>query len=257
MTNKGILIIANKKQEWIIPWWWYNYRKFNVLEVSFLNCGMSKKALHWCEKKGRVITLDKESIVFSKKEVNKANQKRWETANGKQIWEKRKIWFLKPFALLKTPYDETFYMDLDCEVKMNVEPLFSYCRHKSGFSCAYEMDFFQKYYQKEKEILPKEKVINTGVIIYKKNCSFLQFFAQEALARHHEFFGDQNLFQRLIFEKSIPFNPLPAEYNFISHLKLDSTNASIVHWGGSSGKETIKSQIELLSSLSFINWDTF
>lgn len=256
MTNKGILIIADKNQEWILPWWWFNYSKLNTLEVSFVDLGMSKKARSWCKTKGRVLSFQKPPINLSKETVSKDLQQKWEL-RAKSVWEKRKIWFLKPFALLQTPYDETIYMDLDCEVKTNLKALFSYCEHPSEFSAAYEMDIFQKYYQQEKEILPEEKVINSGLIIYKKTCSFIKLFAEKAQTHHPKFWGDQNLFQRLIFENQIPFNPLPSQYNFLPHPKLDHTNASIVHWGGESGKARIQEQIKAYSNLSFIKWDTF
>jgi len=64
----GILVASDKDQEWILPWWYHFYKQNNTLPIAFMDLGLSKRALSWCEKKGQVISLKNVTNFVSTKE---------------------------------------------------------------------------------------------------------------------------------------------------------------------------------------------
>lgn len=56
--NKGVLVGADQKQEWLLLWWWKNYSEENELPVCFVDFGMSEKGRKWCQKRGQLLLVE-------------------------------------------------------------------------------------------------------------------------------------------------------------------------------------------------------
>lgn len=257
--EKGILTASDQNQEWILPWWWHHYHAHNEFEVTFVDLGMSKKAYAWCKERGNVITLKKEKpFVKSKEEIPTALVKKWTSHQKNLSWSYREQFFLKPLALAQTPYQKTIWLDLDCEIKIPLDPLFDFTQNPAQMAVCLDPSISWK--AKKKWTSKKEIPINSGVIVYEKSSSIIKKFATLAKTDNAHFFGDQDLLGHILYEKQMPFKLLDMKYNYsMPWSKLDFTG-DIDHWTLQFGKIHIYQQIQLLlvySKIGLIKFDTF
>ncbi len=228
----GILVGASFNQEWLLPWWWMNYRLHNDYPVTFINFGdMSEEALRWCQRRGKVITLDPaDDFISRKKDVRPEDALLWESIHP-DVWKVRLAWFKKPAAMLQTPYERTVWMDLDCQVRGSIEKLFATCENPAGLSVAPEPDWQQEKNLKRGMILPGETVYNSGVHVFGKDSPVMHAWAKDAKTKNHLYFGDQNLLIRIIFTLKLAFVPLSPLCNWTVDNGINP-NALILHWSG-------------------------
>lgn len=247
MESEGILVGTNQNHEWLLPWWWMHYRTHNDFPVTFVDFGdMSKKALQWCERHGQVIALDqKMDFIRKKEEIAPETAKLWQEIHP-DIWNMRKGWFQKPFALLKTPYEKTLWLDADCQVRGPLKPLFPVL-NECDIALIPEAEYSQRYNLIAGITVPGETVLNAGVIFFKKNAPVIQEWAKQALTQNHLHFGDQQLLVRVIFSMKFPYIPLPRNFNAIVEAGID-TNAVIIHWSGRF-KQIIKDELTALKQI--------
>ncbi|HSX12344.1 MAG TPA: hypothetical protein VLF61_02525 [Rhabdochlamydiaceae bacterium] len=246
MSKEGILVGADRKVEWLLNFWWSHYKKYNALPVTFIDFGMSSKAKKWCAARGTVVPLDQEAPVISKSKIDPERAKRWEEAHGKQVWEHRKSWYKKPFALLLTPYERTLWLDLDCEVLGPLSGLFEFCT--GDIALVREPEAAHRNEKSQGQLLPQEILYNSGVILYRKNAPLIQLWAQAVQEQNGTFWGDQQLLSRLIHLNRFKVRELPPEYNWRMSQGVHF-HAFIVHWVGSWGKEFIRKYGGLTSHL--------
>jgi hypothetical protein len=95
----GVMTGCDAAAEWMLPWWWENYRRTNDYPVAFADLGMSSRARAWCSLRGRVVDVPRGR------------------AGG---------WFAKPLAILRSPFRWTLWLDLDCQVRANLGEAFAY-----------------------------------------------------------------------------------------------------------------------------------
>ncbi len=218
--NQGVLTGCDKNHEWMISWWFANFRKHNpALPVCFVDMGMTPECVEWCKKRG---------LIFQQIKPNK-------------------LFFKKAFAMLKTPFEHTLFMDLDCEVRGSVTPLFEY-----GDAVVVMPDPYNPW-AKEWRVNP----VQTGVIAYKHGNRILDRWVRKILAKRpdgKEFRGDQGAFNCVISEihteLKLADNELPHEL-FVApakyqRLRLDNCefeDTVIKHWTGPEGKEIIRNQM--------------
>ena len=100
--NQGVMTGCNESQENFLKPWFENYSKHNNYPVTFCDFGMSKEARTFCKQHG---TLLKASA--------------------------------KIFALPKSPYENTIWTDINCEIKQTLCPLFEMTSVKDGFAISY------------------------------------------------------------------------------------------------------------------------
>ena len=50
---KGIIVASDMQQEWLLPWWWEHYTRFNSFPVAFIDFGMSKERENGVKSEGR------------------------------------------------------------------------------------------------------------------------------------------------------------------------------------------------------------
>lgn len=237
--KEGILVGFDQKIEWLLPWWWTNYSKHNSFPVTFVDFGMSEKARFFCAKRGELIALEFSSEFIQVKEPwNRAHVK-WESIYGTSLWESRQSWFKKPLALLKSPYERTIWLDLDCEVLTNLSPLFQRCFSGPDVALAKETEAAILHEKREGQLLEGESLYNSGVIVYKREAPLIQKWAEQSLKCSGEFWGDQQLLSRLIFIHSYEIQELSEIYNWRMSQGFN-LHAAIIHWVGSWGKEYIR-----------------
>jgi hypothetical protein len=258
----GILIASDETQEWMLPWWYHHYHQHNSLPVTFVDLGLSKNALSWCQKKGHVISLDiPQNFVFPKEKIEKKWIADWEQLYGQQIWQLRPKWFLKPLFLPKSPYQKTLYLDTDCEVKENLESLFSYLNNGTEVALARCIRSpHVKTRKVVKKILTKEEIhFNSGVILYNKASDLIQQYYHRALQENHLYPGDQELLGNILYQAQKGVCILPQKFNY---QKIDFNNrnfqkASIRHWAGRAEKILILKQCRFLANSSFLEFNHF
>lgn len=234
-SDRGILVAADEHQEWMLPWWWKHYSAFNHLPVLFIDFGMSEEALAWCRSKGAVHSLSSPHIK-SKEEISPDTVLQWQSAYGTGFWRARPSWFKKPLALIQTPFETTLWLDLDCEVKADLTPLFATLR--ADVALVPEPGYAHTHMRAHSICHKEETVYNSGVVLYRKASPLIASWAN-AVENFSEFhWSDQHLLSRLIFEQNASIDVLPRLYNW--HMGLgENGDAHIVHWLGDAGKERI------------------
>ncbi|MES2199735.1 MAG: hypothetical protein V4489_06170 [Chlamydiota bacterium] len=232
LAEKGFIVAADTTQEWLLPWWWENYTKYNDLPVAFVDLGLSKEMKNWCKERGRYIHLFvPDAFLLEKASFPKEHIDHWETLHGKKFWESRNAWFKKPLACLQSPFEKNVWMDLDCEVKGYLGDIFSVPLPSYSVAAA-------------KEHLPnKDPSINSGVILFQKNTPLIETWAEESLKNNSLYFGDQDSLYALILKNHPPMADLPLTYNW-SRLNQNNEDALVVHWHGNTGKMVISHQIQ-------------
>ena len=205
----GVITGCDNNHEWMLKWWWENYSKHNSYPVTIFDFGMTLSAKIWCEQHFRVIPFNFFSIE-PQKNLSFKGQKIWEKLYGPTVWKARANWFKKPFVFLKTPYNKTVWLDIDCQVLKPIDFLFNI---NSSIGMAYEVERFTKKFKKYRLLLPNEEIFNTGVVSYLRGESLISEWAKRTISEYHLFLGDQDIISRIIYEKNVFVTLLPENYN--------------------------------------------
>ena len=225
----GVLIGSDLTLEWALPWWWKHYRKHNSHPVAFVDLGLTAEKKRWCKRRGPLIPL---RVGDFTEEVAPEKAQEWEEKTGKSFWESRGAWFKKPFACLKSPFDRTLWIDVDCEIRGSIIPLFEYASKSGGLAMAMEqLDFSRSY-----------KAYNSGVIAFRQNHPLILQWANTCLSLNTQFRADDDVFAYMLSEKGIEIDEIPPHYNWSRCLE-ENPHAIIQHWHGCHGKTVIKAQI--------------
>lgn len=229
IKERGVIVGADSRQEWLLPWWWEHFNKNNTIPVAFVNFGMSKEKKNWCRERGELIELplyDEYTLPREKVSTNKVRL--WEKKLGNEFWGCRSAWFKKPFAFLLTPFKRTLWIDLDCEVRVNVASFFEIER----------LALRVEQHQIEKGITE----YNSGVVIFSWGDPLIEEWAQLALTQSDRFRGDQEILSWLIHQQQIPIHPLEEKYNW-SRLKGEDPDILVYHWHGEKGRAHIAHEL--------------
>ena len=245
IIGDGVITGCDENQEWMLKWWWEHYIKCNSHPVTFLDFGMSKSALNWCKTKGAVISASEPlPFIAAKENIPKLKWKMWERVYPGNIWNIRKACFAKTFAFLKTPYLRTLWIDLDAKVIQSISPLFDFVENLNGFALAKaHLGYSQSskivgLYQKE------DIVYNVGVLCYKYHSPVINSWTKNIYTRNQEFFAEEDLLARVLYEEKFIIKELPSIYNYpFFHEKRVET--VILHYMGSLGKQEIVKELPL------------
>ncbi len=248
--KEGVIVGASSHIEWMLPWWWRNYKEHNTLPVAFFDFGLSPYAKKWCKERGELISVSIPS-EFSLKGVAKERAAIWEKTNGIGIWAARLEWFKKPFAFLQSPFAKSIWLDLDCAVRGELTSLLE----RKEFALVRESDECQKAFERLEITFPKEVTYNSGVVVFEKNSPIVKKWVDEVLKRNNLHIGDQNALSRVLFNGEGIFEELPPEYNWDFELG-GNRKALIVHFSALAGKLKIKSEIEALSLMGLMGQDS-
>lgn len=225
--KKGILVAADHNIEWMVPWWWNCYSRYNQYPVIFIDLGMTEAMKKWCQQKGEYRVLEENDFITQQSDLPKETRKIWENIYLGDLWKARQGWFKKPLACLQTVFDLTVWIDVDCEICGDLTPLFNeWCE---GIELALVND----------ERSSGQPNFSSGVILFYKNAPFLKTWAEKCLNHNSEYMGDQNILTEMILNQNIPIKELNPIYNWIMYQGAN-IEALILHWGGGWGKQYIK-----------------
>lgn len=236
----GIVVGSDLTQEWLLPWWWNHYSRFNSHPVAFIDFGMSDEMKKWCRERGELIPLLVADVFVAEREtIDPTLVQEMENACGDSFWPSRSAWFKKPLACLLSPFRRSLWIDLDCQIHGPLNALFPLCNH----SLAMAREDFDSH----------TEGYNAGVIAFKHGDPVIEDWANRSYLCSHQFRGDQDVLNALIREQNLAIAELPQIYNW-SRLKEKNPHAIILHWHGPQGKSEIAHQIARanLNSLKLI-----
>lgn len=223
----GIIVATDQTQEWLLPWWWGHYRKSNAFPVAFIDLGMSFEKKTWCKERGELIPLRVVDFAKTKEEVDPIVAKELEKEFGTRFWDSRDAWFKKPLACLLSPFQRTLWIDLDCEIRGLLNPLFAYA--DDGLAMAPNQFPSPHPYP----------MYNSGVIAFRQRHPLLKEWTESCYQNNHLFQGDQEVFSHMIAEKGLSISVLPPIYNW-GRCQEENPEALILHWHGHYGKCAIQ-----------------
>ncbi|MES2272637.1 MAG: hypothetical protein V4487_00395 [Chlamydiota bacterium] len=230
----GIVVGSDQTQEWLLPWWWDNYLRYNAFPVTFVNFGLSLEMKKWCQERGELIRLPIFDLeVKEKGEIETSIATEWELKFGKTLWQSRGAWFKKPLACLQSPYRRSLWIDLDCEIRGSLKEIFHHADHFSGIGLVKELENEGVSYP----------IYNSGVIAFRRNLPLIQEWSAQTFTRNQLFRGDQELLSQIIYEKSIPVSEMDPRYNWSWYHK-NHPNVVIYHWHEDCGRRAIRHRIQ-------------
>lgn len=237
MGENGILVGCDRGQEWLLSWWWDKYRAHNRFPVAFLDFGMGGEARNWCASRGQLIDASLDELkVASMNEVRAEVRQCWESV--RELWEGanrelkdlRAAWFKKPLALLKSPFERSVWLDLDCEILGPIDPMFSFLDAKSKMGLCLEVDSAR---------IGEHSLYNGGVIVFEKGSPLLKEWADAALSLNDHFLTDQDALSYTIFNRGFQVYDIPDIYNWRMRRGVH-LGAVVIHWVGGWGKAFIR-----------------
>ena len=210
LFNKAFLTGCDSNHEWILPWFFKNYKQHNNTPIIFADFGVSAEALE-----------------FVKQNVD-------DVIDLKQ--EKVQKWFKKPAAMLNSPSEKTVWIDTDCQVLADISNVFDLLTPNTLSMC------------EDKPWISRRKELwhNSGVVGFIGKPHILQTWAKAI--KQNPAVGDQEVLHSLLnpITKITYINTLPNEYNWL-RLQLqdgqDSPNKKVMHWTGPKGKDIIRSMM--------------
>ncbi len=250
--EKGVLVGADCHQEWLLPWWWERYSELkNAFPVAFIDFGMTDSAKQWCAARGEIIPFSFDFSLTIPEEVYLNALQNWEKLRNSSLWKKaygpslatmNPYGFKKLQACLFSPYQNSVWLDLDCEILRPIDYLFSQCSAHAEISLC--RDF-------KMEHLREGKFYNTGVIAFRHGSHIMQKWAEISTRRCGCFWREDLILSTFSKKCNFSINELPSIYNWHIYLGLNM-NAVIYHWSGEWGKAYIKNYggIKTVSNLN-------
>jgi hypothetical protein len=243
MIDNGIIVGCDSRQEWLLPWWWQNYRTHNEYPVVFIDFGMTSEGIAWCQTKGECMSLPPSQVLPAMEgEVSESTKKRWEYRYGGDIWSRRGVWFKKPAALLRSPFQYTIWLDLDCQVKASLEAVFSALYFGIDIALVREPEYIHIIDQLENLLLPGEIHYNSGVVAYRRQADVLHQWVDLATTASDQFCGDQQVLSRAIHLCKPALFELSSLYNW-SRILEPNPEIKIHHFHGEIGKQEIRKML--------------
>lgn len=209
--SEAFLTGCDEKTEWMLPWFFENYKKHNRHPVVLANFGMSDEMLKYAQKQAHAI------MDLSK-------------------W-KGKGWFLKPKSMNNSPSQKTCWIDTDCEVKGDLSGIFKHI----------EPEKLSMVEDKPWTMRRKEIWHNSGVVAFQDKPVILRMWQQQVEA--NPVVGDQEVLHSMLnpITKITYIKDLPHKYNVLRIDLLDGRepeNPAIIHWTGKKGKDEIRRQMD-------------
>jgi hypothetical protein len=165
----------------------------------------------WCGKRGEVVDIEWDPM--------------WVPEGFGAEWnEGRRHWFKKPLACLHSPYKAGLWLDIDCEIRGSLSPLFTEFAESVdvALTCcgATSMRLVQN---------SGGTGYNGGVILFRHGCSLIEEWAKRGIEANRLFLGDDHLLSYLIYLHTVPLQEWPHLYNWVD-VDLAPADAVIVHW---------------------------
>lgn len=211
-ASRVVVVGVDRHHEWMLHWWWERYRAHNDMQVNFLNFGMTDSARKWCLSHGDVLQMDSSLPRF------------------------RKAWFYKPSAFVVGQGDYILFLDVDCEIRGDVESIFEYVGDSPML--AKDRHIFGRYRGR----FDPDRHYNTGVIVARRHDPLMLAWGRATVQHHAQFRSDQEIFNDVLQSGDYEIEELPQKFNRL-RLDGDDPEAVIMHWTGEEGKAEIRRQI--------------
>ena len=241
---QGVLVGTDNAQEWLLPWWWEHYSRHNDYPVAFADFGMSAGARAWCAERGAVIEVPAPKI--SEKELRENPQlahlfnfewiKKLEK-RGK-LWDLRKVWFKKPVAFSLSPFQRTLWLDLDCEVRKSLEPLFVLPLSASKFAARLDRSPIWKIRSEHIQF----NHYHAGVVLFEEDSPVIKLWVENIEGGSKIAYSEEHVLDLVLWHFKIPIFELTADFNWSIHYGPNE-QALIYHWIGEEKKEEIRQML--------------
>jgi len=210
--DEAFLTGCDESHEWMLPWFFKNYKKHCNKPLIFSDFGLSNL--------GRAIVRKNVHAVMNLGEIEEYN------------------WFRKPLSMWKSPSKKTVWIDLDCEIKENIDDIFDLLEPNK---LAMVED---KPWTKRRG----HKWHNSGVVGFIDKPIILSQWCGAVRKYYKEEKGDQEVLDRILtpITKISLIKDLPNEYNVMRlQTELDGYNGKIkiMHWTGEKGKDKIRGML--------------
>ena len=215
---KAFLIGCDEKTEWMISWFLKNYFKHkNETKFVFADFGLSKRM--------NTFVRNHPSILGVMEMENKHE----------------KSWFLKPESMWFAPVEKCIWLDIDIEVRANIDDLF-------------DKLVPDKLNMVEDKPWTKRRGDNgvwhnSGVVGWIHKPKILKDWALKTANKNHNEVGDQEVLHSMLnpITQITYINDLPNEYNVLRlQIEHDDYKSPIkcVHWTGQKGKDRIRKMLD-------------
>ena len=213
MFDKAFLTGCDSNTEWMLDWWFKNYKKHNSknIPVIFANFGVSK--------------VVRENIDTHFDYV--IDMQPHETKN----------WFLKPEAMIRASKlaNKICWIDTDCEILRPIGNIFEYSV-ENKLSMVEDLPWTKRR---------GETWHNSGVVLFEGTPRILKEWRDQINVSPAV--GDQEVLHAMLrddpLKKRVYIEDLPNIYNWLRIQLLDGQDSSkkkIIHWTGFKGKDHIK-----------------
>ncbi len=205
----GVMVPVCQGQEDLVAWWWWAYARHNRWPVAFADFGMDAGTRRWCEARGRV------------------------TGHGAPPGIEG--WFRKPFALLRSPFGQTIWTDLDCEVRADLSQVAALCGGRLGIGRDWS------YPTVLRNQLPFEGPCwCSALVVCRHDDPLLPEWAEAVRQEHSGFRSDQEVLSALLNKgPSDAFVEIPVDL-LRSRQEGEADGLAVVHWSGPGGKGAIR-----------------
>ena len=206
--DNGFMTGCDSETEWQFPWFVENFKKHNDTHLLVVDFGMSREMAKWAGKN-----------VDSLADMSTA---------------KAKGWFLKPVAMMNTPFTKTVWIDTDCEVLGNIQSLFDLIAGDK-LNMVLDRPWSKKF---------NTTMYNSGIVGFQRKPGILAKWASGVDPSKHR--GDQEALHMMLddLQRMVFINELPHKYNVLRLDHLSGTapaNRLVNHWTGSKGNQHIRS----------------
>lgn len=210
--DKAFITGCDVSTEWMLPWFFENYHRYNTTPLLFADFGVSNRD---------AIKPNVHAII----DLTKITERSW---------------FKKPKALVHSPSKSTVWLDTDIEIRGNIESIFE-------LLVPNKLNMVQdRPWAKRRGGVQ----FNSGVVGIIDKPLILGMWAD--WCKHSNEPGDQETLTANLnpITQITYINELPNEYNHLRlQIEADNqpaTNAKIIHWTGPKGKERIREYMEAL-----------
>lgn len=213
--DRGYITGCDKNTEWQLKWFVSNFKKYMPeAKLSLCNFGMSSEMLEWAGSSG---------VFHSMGDMNREN-----IPTG---------WFLKPGAMLGTPYKEVCWLDTDCEVCGSLDDMWDLVEDNKLNMVV------DKPWTKRNVMGLEQNMHNSGVVAFRGKPHILRSWAEQIMLQPER--GDQETLHSMLNPITMLtyINELPNKYNYL-RIQFDDgdhvDDKRVVHWTGRKGDEHIR-----------------
>jgi hypothetical protein len=211
MDTKGVIVGADQNQEWLLPWWWSFYKQHCNYPVAFFDFGMSAEGVKFCQDRGVYFKI--EEIQFEESSPKEEVLNRFNLYFGLEQWKMRKTWLKKPLAFLKTPFDQSVWIDIDCQILRPIDGIFELLAPEYEMVLAGPEESELVFLRLINILESNEVNYNSGVVVFRKNSPLIQEWVDACLSQQNEFIGDDVTLSKTISLSSSKVQLLPKTYN--------------------------------------------